>query len=103
MKYAIISLGGKQYKVSEGDQFTVDRLDAEVGKKIKAESVMLVGDGDNITVGTPAVDGITVSLEVISEEKGPKIRVATYTAKSRSRKVHGHRQHTSTVKVVSIK
>jgi large subunit ribosomal protein L21 len=103
MKYAVITLSGKQFKVSEGDQFTVDRLDVEVGKQLNADSVLLVSNDDKVTVGTPNVDGVTVSLEVLSEEKAPKIRVATYTAKSRSRKVHGHRQYTSTVKVVSIK
>lgn len=102
MKYAIITLAGKQFKVSEGDKLVVNRLETEVGKKVNADSVIMVADGDNVMIGQPIVKDAVVSLEVLSQEQSPKIRVATYTAKARSRRVHGHRQQTSTVKVVSI-
>lgn len=102
MKYAIINLQGKQVKVTEGQTILVDQVDQEAGKSFKVDSVLLVADGDKITVGQPTVDKASVSLEVVAHSQSPKIRVATYTAKSRHRKVHGHRQDQSTLKVVSI-
>lgn len=103
MKYAIITLGGKQYKVTEDQVITIDKLDFEEGASFDAPEVLLVVDGNNRTVGAPTVDGVKVSLTVVAQEKDDKIRVATYKAKARQRRVHGHRQHISQVKVVSIK
>ncbi|MEO8581048.1 MAG: 50S ribosomal protein L21 [Patescibacteria group bacterium] len=102
MKYAIINLQGKQVKVYEGETILSDLVEHEVGTSFKADSVLLVSDDEKTTVGQPHLDSVSVSLEVISHGQSPKIRVATYTAKSRHRKVHGHRQDQSTLKVVSI-
>jgi large subunit ribosomal protein L21 len=102
MKYAIINLQGKQVKVSEGETILADLVPHEVGKQFKADSVLMVADGNDVMVGTPVLDKASVSLEVVSHSKSPKLRVATYTAKSRHRKVHGHRQDQSTLKVVGI-
>lgn len=102
-KYAIIQLLGKQFKVSEGETFVVDRLDQEEGSTFDVKDVLLVTDGDDIKVGAPTVEKAVVSLKVVAHGKGKKIRVATYKAKSKYRKVKGHRQHQSTVEVVKIK
>lgn len=102
MKYAVIQLNGKQYRVTEDQVLTVDRVEQEEGSSFDAAEVLLVVDGDKRTIGTPTVDKAKVKLNVVSHEKDDKIRVATYKAKSRVRKVYGHRQPISTVKVVSI-
>ena len=101
-KYAVIKLQGKQYQVQEGDTFVVDNLAQKDGEKIEVSEVLLVVDGDKRKIGEPFVKGAKVSLELLSHQKGEKIRVAKFKAKSKYRKVNGHRQLQSTVKVLSI-
>ena len=102
-KYAIIQLLGKQHKVSLGDTIVVDRLPQEEGKTFEIKEVLLVADGADLKIGQPLVEGASVSLKVLSHDKAKKIRVATYKAKSRTRKVKGHRQHQSTLEITKIK
>jgi large subunit ribosomal protein L21 len=102
MSYAIISLSGKQYKVTEGQEFTVQRLSAYEGETIDITDVLLVNDGKKVKVGQPHVKKSQVSLEVLSHQRGPKLRVATYKSKSRYRRVKGHRDATTTIKVSKI-
>lgn len=101
-KYAIIQLVGKQFKVSEGEKITVDRLEIEEGKSLDVTDVLLVNDGKTLKIGDPLVKGAKVSLKALENHKGDKIRVAKFKAKSRYRKVYGHRQHLSTLEVVKI-
>lgn len=101
-KYAVIQLVGKQHIVTEGQQIKVDNLNLEEGKNVTIEDVLLIVDGDKKEIGTPVIKGATVSFKVVSNQKDKKIRVATYKAKSRSRKVKGHRQHTSIIEIVKI-
>ena len=103
MNYAIIQLAGKQYRVEEGQTLTVNRLVAEPEKPLTITDVLLTSDNGNVSVGTPRVDGAEVTLKVKSHQAGPKLRVALYKAKSRYRKVRGHRQAETTVEVASIK
>lgn len=100
--YAVIQLAGKQYKVSEGETITVNKLETEAGKSLTVSDVLLVAGDKKATVGTPLVKGASVTLEVVAQQKGEKIRVATYKAKSRVRKVRGHRQHETVLKVTKI-
>lgn len=88
MKYVVLRLNGRQYKVSEGEEFLVDRLDA---KKIEPE-VLLVSDGEKAKVGKPKLAGVKLTLKVVKEEeKGKKIDIVRYKAKSRYRKKKGFR------------
>lgn len=103
MKYAVIILAGKQYKVTEGTEFSVNRLETEEGKTVNPDQILLVVDEKKTTVGTPEVAEAKVVMTVVKHECAPKIRVATYKAKSRQRKVRGHKQLMTTVKVLSIK
>jgi large subunit ribosomal protein L21 len=103
MKYAVIQLAGKQYKVTEGETFTVNSLNLEEGKEVPISDVLLTADGEKNQIGAPLVKNALVTLKIVSNQKGEKLRVAKYKAKSRYRKVHGHRQHETTVQVVSIK
>lgn len=103
MAYAIIQINGKQYKVSADQEITVDRVPQEVGEKITTADVLLLGDGDTITVGAPLVKGASVVLTVKNHQRGEKIRVAKYKSKSRYRRVQGHRQELSVLTVADIK
>ncbi len=92
MKYAIVESGGKQYKAVEGSTIEVDRLALEVGSKVDLNEVLLISDDENITVGTPLVDGAKVTATVVSEVKGPKVIVFKYKSRQRYRVKTGHRQ-----------
>lgn len=102
MTYAVIQLAGKQYKVSPGETITVNKLDYPEGEKFSITDVLLTSTDKGITVGTPLVPKVTVTAQVQSQQKGEKIRVATYKSKSRSRKVQGHRQLESVVSIIDI-
>ena len=102
MKYAVVSVGGKQYKVSEGDVLEVQSLGVKANDAYTFETVLLVVDEKTRKVGTPTVSGATVSATVVDTKKGEKIRVAKYKAKVRYRKVIGFRPMVTTVKVDKI-
>ncbi|MBD3250567.1 MAG: 50S ribosomal protein L21 [Candidatus Pacebacteria bacterium] len=102
-KYAIIRLSGKQFMVNEGDEFIVDRLAQDEGKDFTTDEVLLVKDGKDVKVGQPLVKDAQVKIQVVSHQRSAKLRVAKYKAKSRYRRVKGHRQPQSVVKIVSIK
>lgn len=100
--YAIIQLSGKQFKVSEGDTLVTDRAENEVDTELKVNDVVLLVSGEKAQVGTPLLEGVSVTLKVVEHSKGEKIRVAKYKSKSRYRRVRGHRQHLTTFKVEKI-
>lgn len=101
MTYAVIQTGGKQYQVNPGDTIEVELLGAE--KTVTFTDVLLYVDGDKIEVGTPTVKGVTVTGEVVnSAKKGKKIRVFKFKHKSRYRKLRGHRQAHTLVKIISV-
>jgi large subunit ribosomal protein L21 len=91
MRFAIVESGGKQYRAVEGTTVDVDRLAHEVGKTFDFERVLLMADGDSVTVGTPNVGGITVSATVLEHVKGPKLISFKYRPKKRIRVKGGHR------------
>ena len=101
--YAIIESCGKQYKVAEGDVVFFEKLDAEEGKKVSFDNVVLVSDGKKIDVGTPYVKGVTVEGKVVANGKGKKILVYRYKAKKNERRTQGHRQPYTKVEITSIK
>jgi large subunit ribosomal protein L21 len=103
MQYAIIKTQGKQYVVSEKDTLVIDRLTEEAGKTVTFDEVLLVSENGKTVVGAPTVAKATVTAKVLSHDRGTKIRVATFKAKSRYRKVRGHRQEQTTVQIESIK
>ena len=103
MKYAVILFQGKQYRVEEGMSLTLDRVAEEEKKSLTLKDVLLFVDGDTVKIGAPYVDGAIVKATVLSHGRGEKIRVATFKAKSRYRKVRGHRQEQTTVQIESIK
>ena len=90
--HAIIETGGKQYKVAEGDTLFIEKLPAEAGEAVTFDKVLAVIDGDNITVGTPVVEGAKVDASVVKNGKGKKIIVFKYKPKKGYRRKQGHRQ-----------
>ncbi len=102
MKYAIVEDGGKQYRVAEGETIDVDLYPADIDEQIDLERVLLVTDGDQITVGTPLISGAKVSATVVSHVKGPKLVVFRYKPKKRIRVKTGHRQHYTRLRIDSI-
>ena len=102
MKYAIIESGGKQYRAVEGSMIEVDLLNAEVGQQVPLESVLLLVDGDQITVGAPMVSKARVNATVVEHVKGPKVVVFHYRPKKRIRTKTGHRQQYTRLQVNSI-
>lgn len=99
--YAIIKTGGKQYRVQQGDEFKVEKLDAKVGDKVVFDEVVAVG-GDKLIVGTPLVNGYVVNAEVLEQGKGDKVIIYKYKAKKDYRRKNGHRQPFTLVKITGI-
>lgn len=101
--YAVIESCGKQYKVAEGDVVFFEKLDAEEGKKVSFDKVVLVSDDKKVEVGAPYVKGVKVEGKVIANGKAKKILVYRYKAKKNERKTQGHRQPFTKVEITSIK
>lgn len=100
--YAVIKSGGKQYKVEKGDKLKVEKIDAEAGKDIKIDDVLMLVDGDNVTVGTPLVKGANVSATVESHGRGPKIKIVKFRRRKHHRKQMGHRQAYTEISINEI-
>lgn len=102
MKYAVIETGGKQYKICEGETLAIEKIEKEKGAKIEFAEVLLFVEDGKVLVGNPTLKNIRVAGEIIEQIKGKKIRVAKFRAKSRYRKVKGHRQRLTKVKIERI-
>jgi large subunit ribosomal protein L21 len=100
--YAVIETGGKQYRVEVGTELEVELLDAEPGKTITIERVLLVADGDDSTIGRPLVADAAVSAEVLDQTRGPKLISFKYRPKARSRVKKGHRQELTVLRIADI-
>jgi large subunit ribosomal protein L21 len=102
MKYAIVEDGSKQYKAVIGGQIDVDRFPAEIGEQIDLEHVLLIADGEEVTVGAPTIAGAKVQATVVSHIKGPKVVIFKYKPKKRYRVKGGHRQQYTRVHIDAI-
>ena len=100
--YAIIETGGKQYKVQNGDQVKVEKLSAEAGNTVVFDKVLACGEGSDIKVGTPYLEGLTVEGEVVESGKGDKVIIFKYKAKKDYRKKQGHRQPYTLIEITSV-
>jgi large subunit ribosomal protein L21 len=100
--YAVLSSGGKQYRVEPGSTVLMERLPSEPGASILFDRVLLIGDGDDVTVGAPVVSGATVSGTVLGEELGPKLVIFKFKQKVKYRRRTGHRQHLLRVRIDEI-
>ena len=100
--YAVIQTGGKQYRVSPGEQIQVERLPGEPGQQIAFEKVLLASDGETIKVGRPYVEGSKVMGRILRQAKAKKIIVFKYKRRKNYKRKKGHRQHISLVKIENI-
>jgi large subunit ribosomal protein L21 len=100
--YAVVSSGGKQYRVEPGGTLLMERLASRPGGSILFDRVLLIGDGDEVTVGTPIVAGASVSGTVLGEELGPKLVIFKFKQKVKYRRRTGHRQHLLRVRIDEI-
>ena len=100
--YAVIKTGGKQYRVSSGEKVKVEQLAAEVGSQITIDQVLMVADGDKITIGTPLVKGAKVQATVVDQGRADKINVFKMRRRKQSKKQQGHRQNYTEIQVDQI-
>jgi large subunit ribosomal protein L21 len=103
--YAVLSSGGKQYRVEAGATLMLERLDGQpgvAGDQVTFDRVLLIGDGDDVTIGTPTVAGASVSATVLGEALGPKLVIFKFKQKVKYRRRTGHRQHLTRVRIDAI-
>ena len=100
--YAIVEIAGQQVKVAKDQKVFVHRLPIEEGKKVSFDNVLLIGDGDNITIGAPAIDGALIGAKVVKHLKGDKVIVFKKKRRKGFRKKNGHRQYLSEIVIESI-
>lgn len=103
MAQAIFKTGGKQYRVQEGEVLDVEKLDVEPGSETTFEEVLFVGDGDQVSVGTPLVEGASVTAEVMEQVKGRKVVAFQHKRRKGYTRTTGHRQKLTRLKIKSIK
>jgi large subunit ribosomal protein L21 len=100
--YAVVQTGSKQYRVQQGDTLEIELLDAEQGKEVTLDQVLLIADGDKVQIGKPTLAGAKVTAEVVKHKRGPKlIAFKMRRTEGYHRKV-GHRQELTVVKVKAI-
>ena len=102
MAYAVIQTGGKQYRVAEGDVIEVEKLDVEPGTDAKFEQVLLVSDGDNLSIGMPLVTGAAVTAEVVEQTKAPKVVAFKFRRRKGYHRTVGHRRQLTRLKIKTI-
>ncbi|MGB9706815.1 MAG: 50S ribosomal protein L21 [Microgenomates group bacterium] len=101
-KFAVIKIGGFQYKVAEGEEIEVDKIEGEKGESLTFNEVLLVANGEKIEIGRPRVENAKVEADIVGQFKGEKIRVATYKAKTGYRRVKGFRPLLTKLKIKKI-
>ena len=100
--YALVKTGGKQYRVAKDDKILVERIAADEGAEIILDDIIMLGDGDKVTVGTPRVDGAAVSAKVVRQTRGPKIIIFRRKRRKNHRRTQGHRQDLTLLQITGI-
>ena len=100
--FAVIKTGGKQYRVAADDEFKVELLEGDEGSQVEFTNVLMVGNGAEVTIGAPEVDGATVVAEIIKQGRGRKIIAFKKRRRQNSRRKRGHRQYETTVRITDI-
>ena len=100
--YALVRTGGKQYRVAKDDTILVERITADEGAEVILDDVVMLGDGDRVTIGTPRVEGAAVSATVVSQTRGPKIIIFRRKRRKNHRRTQGHRQDLTLLKINAI-
>jgi large subunit ribosomal protein L21 len=100
--YAVVKTGGKQYRVAVDDVIKIERLPGEAGDNVTLDDVLMLADGDNVTVGAPFVAGASVAGEIVEQARNKKIIIFKKRRRQNSRRKNGHRQHVTFFKVTDI-
>ncbi|MCF6329323.1 MAG: 50S ribosomal protein L21 [Henriciella sp.] len=100
--FAVIKTGGKQYKVAEGDELVIEKLEIEAGKDVTFDNVLMLGDGKKVTIGEPMVSGASVVAEITEQRKGAKVRIFKKRQRNTYRRKRGHRQLETVVTIKSM-
>ncbi len=100
--YAVIKTGGKQYRVQSGEKLKVELLPAEVGSQVKLDQVLMVADGDSVTLGRPLVQGAAVTVTVLSHGRHDKVRIFKMRRRKHYQKHQGHRQGFTEIQIDTI-
>ena len=99
--YAVITTGGKQYRVSEGDRLRVEKLPGDVGAKVEFSQILMIG-GEKVAVGAPNVKGAKVTAEIVAQDKAKKIIVFKFRRRKNYRRKNGHRQPFTALEITGI-
>lgn len=100
--YAVVATGGKQYKVQAGDILRVEKVAGDVGAQVSFDKVLMVSDGETVSLGQPTIENAVVRAQIVEQGKNKKILVFKYRRRKHSRKKQGHRQPYTAVKIESI-
>jgi large subunit ribosomal protein L21 len=100
--YAVFSTGGKQYRASTGDILTVEKIEAEKGATVELDRVLMVGEGEDVKIGTPYLEGGKVTATVVDQGRGDKIKVIKFKRRKNYRRQMGHRQYFTKIEITGI-
>ncbi len=100
--YAVLNSGGKQYKVQKGEVLKVEKISGDVGNSVTFDKVLMFSDGENVSIGQPILDGVSVEGHIVEQGKAKKIIVFKYKRRKRFRRKNGHRQEFTAVQIDSI-
>ena len=100
--YANVNTGGKQYKVCQGEVLRIEKIPGDVGSPVSFDKVLMFSDGENVNIGQPMLDNVTVNGHIVEQGKAKKIIVFKYKKRKRYRKKQGHRQQYTAVRIDSI-
>ncbi|HET8611094.1 MAG TPA: 50S ribosomal protein L21 [Burkholderiales bacterium] len=100
--YAVVKTGGKQYRVVAGEKLKIEQIPADIGSEIVLDQVLMVADGDNVSLGNPLVAGAAVNARIIAHGRGEKIRIFKMRRRKHYRKTQGHRQNYTEIEVLGI-
>ena len=100
--YAVIKTGGKQDRVCSGEKLRIEQIAADVGSEIVLDQVLMVADGENVTLGTPTLSGASVKAKIVSHGRGDKVHIFKMRRRKHYRKSQGHRQNYTEIEILGI-
>jgi large subunit ribosomal protein L21 len=100
--YAVIKTGGKQYRVAPGEKLKIEQIPADIGSEIVLDQILMVADGEAVTVGTPLIIGATVTATVVAHGRGDKVQIFKMRRRKHYQKHQGHRQNYTEIRIDGI-
>ncbi len=100
--YAVVEVGGNQFSVQKNDVIEANKIDHKIGHELKIHNVLMLMDGKSVEVGSPYLKNVTVVAEIVKQKRAPKVIAFKYKSKKSSRKIKGHRQYLTVLKIKDI-